>query len=175
MTCGEVRNILEPFFDGELPGAHMREVARHLAACRPCEGAAVRLEHAQEAVRQAVLSAVGQPNTEAAWNAVASQLDQPAPSFAGRLLGLVRGLAVPRIPAPMLVGGAAAALGMFLLWAGWGQIAEVPDGNPQLLAQQTRIDELEAPGSVHVWNAPGSGATVIWVDEEGLSVETLDP
>jgi hypothetical protein len=62
-----------------------------------------------------------------------------------------------------------------LLGVGWGQIAGSPDKSPQLLAQQTRIDELEAPGNVHVWNAPGSGATVIWVDEEGLSVEALDP
>jgi anti-sigma factor RsiW len=175
MICGEVREILESFFDGELPGAHMRDVARHLATCRPCEGAAVRLERAQEIVRQAVLGVVGQPNTDAAWNAIASQLDDPAPSFAGRLLDFVRAMAVPRIPAPMMVGGAAVVVGVFLLWAGWRQIPAVPDRDPQLLAQQTRIDELEAPGNVHVWNAPGSGATVIWVDEEGLSVETLDP
>lgn len=174
MTCRDVYAVLEPFVDGELRGDLMREVARHLATCRPCEGMTIELEHIQKAVRQAVIGAAGEVDTRAAWLAVASQLDA-VPTLGSRVRAFIESLQVVRIPVPVLVGGAAIALVALLLWRDGAQIPGDPGAGEQLASQTARIDQLDAPGSVRVWNAPETGATVIWVNEEGLSVEHLDP
>jgi anti-sigma factor RsiW len=174
MTCRDVQSVLEPFVDGELRGDQMREVARHLATCSPCEGVTIELEHVQKALREAVIGAAGHVDPTAAWAALAAQLDA-APTLTSRVRTFIESLQIPRIPMPVLVGGAAVALAALLLWREGEQIPGDPGGGQQLASQTARIDQLEAPGNVRVWNAPETGATVIWVDEEGLSVEHLDP
>jgi len=174
MTCRDVHVVLEPFVDGELRGDLMREVARHLATCSLCEGMTIEVERVQEALRQTVIGAAGEVDTTAAWAAVAPHLDA-APTLGSRVRAFIESVRIPRIPMPVLLGGAAVALVALLLWRDGEQIPGDPGAGEQLASQTARIDQLDAPGNVRVWNAPETGATVIWVNEEGLSVEHLDP
>lgn len=179
MNCRDVLGVIEAFFDGELRGAEMREVARHLAACPPCEARAVELEQGQEALQRAVAAtADGGVDARAAWAAVAAELDTADPTFRERVRAFLDSLQIPRVPVPVLIGGLAVVLVALLFWRDGEQLPGEPGaGGAQQVATggYTRIDELKAPGNVQVWNAPDGGATVIWVDEEGLSVEQLDP
>lgn len=176
MTCTEVESVLAAFVDGELCGTEMRRVARHLAACPGCEAASARMERLQETVRGAVLSAAGEPDAQAVWRAIAPHLPALRPSWWSWVADVVRRPVRAGVPVPLWAGGVAAAVlvGGLLLWAGgWGESPGV--GGPSTLNQQARIDSLEAPGNVRVWNRADTGAIVIWVDDGGMNVERLDP
>ena len=175
MTCTEVEKLLEAFVDGELPGGAMRETARHLARCPSCETMAIRLERVQEAVRQAVLGEVGEPDTVASWNLIAPRLaaSSSLPPWRERFGSLRERLRFRGLPAPVWIGTAAAAIVAALLWAGGGQPPGDRSQGFQLLARQARIDLLDASSNVRVWNQPDSGALVIWVDEQHPNVEPV--
>lgn len=176
MTCPEVEAVLAAFADGELRGDEMRHVARHLATCPGCEAASARLERLQQAVRSAVLEATGESDTRAVWAALAPRLAATAPWRWSWLVGMVKRPLQGALPVPVWVGGAAAAvlLAGALLWTGGWRYPGEADAPPTLA--QARIDSLEAPGNVRVWNRADSGTLVIWIEDDGaMNVERLDP
>jgi anti-sigma factor RsiW len=180
MTCGEVGKVLEAFVDGELPGSSMRAVARHLANCAACESVSAHFERVQEALRHTVLSAASEPAAEAFWNTIAPRLGSARRPLWAWLGSMFQRPWADGLPVPVWVGGAAAAvlIATVLLWSGGWPGGPSPDPHYEgrlVLRQQARIDSLEAAGNVRVWNQPGTGALVIWVDDGGLNVERLDP
>ena len=171
MTCGEVESVLTAFMDGELRGDEMRHVACHLARCVDCEAASTRLERLQQSIRGAIMAQVDKvPNLQVVWDGIASQLGAPTRSLRERLATLADRVNWG-VPAPVWVGSAMAAalVGGILLWSS-------PEREPERRTRQSyaRIDYLKARDNVRVWKQE-SGTLVIWVDDEGMNVERLDP
>jgi anti-sigma factor RsiW len=176
MTCGEVEPLLSGFADGELPGQQMRDVARHLAACRHCEEESGRLDRLQATLRRVVLAGVESSDAAAFWESIAPRLQDPAAPSRRLLARAWASRAGWGVPAPVWVGGALAAAllaGVFL--SGRGDDAGAPGQAPAQIASRSRIDSIVVPGNVTVRNTPESDTLIIWVDADGLAVERLDP
>jgi anti-sigma factor RsiW len=173
VKCEDAQGLLGGFFDGELPGDAMRDVARHLASCSSCEAVTTKFEDVRKALRQAIETTMGQPDMETAWRSIAPRLGVPRRRLRERLSTFIEQLSFGGVPAPVVLGAATAAAVAIVLWATNGSIPGDTTEHQQIA--QTRIDSLDAPGSVSVWNQPDNGALVIWVDSDGMNVETLGP
>lgn len=176
MTCDEVDAILTAFVDGELRGGEMRDVARHLVQCRPCEAESAELERVQRRVRDAVALAVAVPDAGRFWSDLARGLDPPRRPVRARLAVTAQGWQATAFARPLWIGSAiAAVLVLGLMLSALGPEDPSPPRNALVSAEQARIDALEAPGNVRVWNTADRGALVIWVDDAGFNMEPLDP
>ena len=181
MTCEGVSAVLTPFVDGELHGDEMREVARHLVRCPACETESASLERLQRAIRGAVAGVMPDAiDANAFWQGVASGIAREAPPAPQPIAAAVRRLrAAPNQLRLVIAGGLAAGLVAALLLSGDGGRGvdgrQTPAPARNLLAQQSRIDSLAAPGNVRILNPTDSGALVIWVGDTGMAGERFEP
>jgi anti-sigma factor RsiW len=182
MTCDETDVLLTAFVDGELRGGEMRDVARHLAQCRRCEAESAELECVQRRVRDAVALAVAVPDADRFWGDLARGLDSSRRPVRARVAVTANGWRAAVFARPLWIGSAiAAVLVVALMLSALGPEDPIPPRNalvsadPAGQARQARIDALEAPGNVRVWNTADRGALVIWVDDAGFNMEPLDP
>jgi len=188
--CDDITPLIGAFQDGELPAHTMKEVARHLAACRQCEATQASYSKIGQMLRQTA----PEPDLSRFSSAVQARLvhiHAPLRDRLGRWLGIGRerfagaplmafAMAAAAIVAVLIVSPAAHNhIGRGLehpaqLIAAHGQnigqeiinapadLAATISGEPS-----TIISKLETSNpDVAVWSEPTHDTTVIWLPDQ---------
>src|SRR5262245_39265891 len=76
MTCADVTELLDAFVDAELPPPMLLAVARHAAACTPCDTEVRQLAALHEVVDQASRAAAERVDLSGVWPAVEGRIER---------------------------------------------------------------------------------------------------
>lgn len=188
MTCDDVRRLLHPFVDTELPPPMLLAVARHAGSCLACDAALRELTELREALVGAVDRRLETLDLGGVWTGVSQAIDRHETRV--HRDARVRRLAVWG-PTLALAAGVALSVG---LWNGWtsGVVSRpgptpsrVAGGEPPArvasrppatmvardgLRNRAAFDRLWGRG-IEVKREPKAGTTVVWVAHVDDSVE----
>lgn len=140
MNCRRVVNSISAYVDGELTGAEMLEIRRHLSDCKECSEEYELVRSMKFAVAR--LRTVAPPENLAA--AIAARLDEVSiPRYQRALNGLFR--FAERKLSPVAAALAVAGVALAILASG---------GQDRMLADRSDYVASVAPLSVHVAGAP---------------------
>ena len=165
MTCREAAELLQLFFDGEIKGARLREVAVHVTECEACRREVAEMAAVQRLVVDAVSGRVAGVDLTRVALGVAERLEEVRLPASSRLRALWSAWS-ERGRAAAVWAGATAALALvgFLWWRG-ATTAEKPV--EAALRNEMEIQSLSSSvPTVAMWSEPAYGTTVIWVAEE---------
>ena len=188
--CDDISPLIGAFQDGELPAHTMREVARHLAACRNCEAAQASYSKIGQMLRQTA----PEPDLSGFSSAVQAHLVHihlPLSSRLDRWLRVQRerfgggsliafAMATAIVLAVLIVSPAALNIigqghqhpGQLIAEKSKNVSNDIPDAPSEFAAAMsaepsTIISKLETSNpDVAVWSEPTHDTTVIWLPDQ---------
>jgi hypothetical protein len=175
ITCQEATQLIPLFFDGELEGHRMREVALHTTQCAACTGALSCLAQLQHLVAEAVAAQLEEMDPSCVWQGVAEQIEHLSLPWSTRLRMWWEEVVSWRSGVAVVWASAAAVL-LFLAFLWWGD--EGSNEPPRVVARnQAHVESLSTSmPAIAMWSEQKDGTTVIWVaGEESVGEEQRVP
>jgi hypothetical protein len=162
-SCQDFQKRFDIFFDGELDGRTMRDLALHVARCRSCEDDLRRAERVQELFADVVRSTVDRIDVASLWRSIEAGLDAPNPSLLRRIAE--RWQTRSRVETGVVTAFASAAIAAGLLVSLTPTQAPAPTAAVASAGpNRASIDRLESSApAVAVWTEPDTQTTAIWV------------
>lgn len=164
MTCHEATQLVPLFFDGELEGHRMREVALHVTQCGVCKGVLSSLARLQGLVAGAVAAQLEEMDLSSVWQEITEQIEHISLPWSARLRIWWEGVFSWKGGVPVWAGAVAVLVFLAFLWWGGGWSGEPP----RVVARnQAQIESLStSTPAVAMWSEQEYGTTVIWVADE---------
>ena len=170
MTCREATQLVPLFFDGELEGHRMREVALHVTQCEVCKGALSSLAQLQHLVAGVVAAQLEEIDLSCIWQGMAERVESISLPWSARLRVWWEGALSWKGWVPVWAGATAMVVFLAFLWWGGGRSNEPPW---VVARNQTQIKSLSTSmPTVALWSEQEHGTTVIWVTDEESEGET---
>lgn len=159
-SCEDFQKRFDLFFDGEIDGRTMRDLALHVTRCRTCEEELRQNERLQEVVAAAVRAEVDRVDVSSLWRSIEGGLEAPQISLGVRLHE--RWDTRSGLEARFLALAGSAALAMILFGAFWSR--DIPAAPAALANNKAQIDSISSSAPhVAVWSEPKAQTTAIWV------------